>query len=285
MSINTKIIGNNPIQKRFSHLLCEERLSHAYIFHGPRSLGKRTFAEKIAQQLLGNTQEENKQPYRYITPGEKRSIEVEVIRALRREAQLGFGRKVFIIDEAHRMTVMAQNALLKILEEPRENIVFIFITDAVGELLPTVYSRCEKVCFQRVNLCDFSSVFSSEEWKEYEVIARMAFGKPGIFFSLLHNEEEQKKRKTFFQIFMSFEKRKMYEVMRFAQNLHNQPEKIQGFLEYWIEYYRYTCREGRISYKKAYTQIEKIHKTIWLIHKTNASPRLLLESLFLSLIE
>jgi DNA polymerase III delta prime subunit len=284
MSTNGKIIGNKNIQQRFSYLLSQEGLSHAYIFYGPRFLGKKTFAQTLSLQFLSKDQEEEKQFFRYILPNEKHCIDVDVIRDVRREAQLGCDKKVFIIDDAHTMTTMAQNALLKILEEPRENIVFFLVTDAVGDLLPTVVSRCEKIGFQRVSMSDFSENFSSQEWKEYEAIARMAFGRPGIFFSLLDDEEKRKKREAFFRVFSSFEKRKVYEVMQFAKRLHEQPDKIREFLEHWIEYCRYECREGNISYDKAYKQADKIRKTLSHLKRTNASPRLLLESLFLSLL-
>jgi len=284
MSIKKKIIGNNHIQERFSRLLREDALSHAYIFQGPRFLGKQTFAQRIAEDFLGGDSQQKNALYRRVIPNEKRVIDAESIRDIRRKARLGSGRKVFVIDDSHCMTTVAQNALLKILEEPRDDVLFILVTDAVGGLLPTVFSRCEKITFRESSLSDFSQAFSPQEWGRYEGIARMAFGKPGVFFSLLEDEEERRRREMFFQVFASFEKRKVYEIMQFAKRLHEQPEKIQTFLEDWIEYYRYACREGDVSHRVAYTRIEKLHTSLNTLKRTGASPRLLLESLFLSLI-
>ena len=78
------------------------------------------------------------------------------IRALRDEAvysPAAVRKRVYIVDEVHMLSAAAFNALLKILEEPPEHIIFILATTEIGKVLPTILSRCQRFTFRRLKRC------------------------------------------------------------------------------------------------------------------------------------
>lgn len=124
------------------------RVMHALLFTGPDGGGREETArraaalfclEKDAPELL-----EECPNYIEIAPNEKGIIDVETARSLREAASIrsfSGGRRVFFISQAHRMNVAAENALLKIIEEPPEN-TMIILEGREGAILPTILSRC-----------------------------------------------------------------------------------------------------------------------------------------------
>lgn len=131
---------------------------HAYLITGQPGTGKRTFAHLIAAALLCASEAppclecgicrrvtEDKHPDVHIFSSSKKSIAADDIRTLCEHAQetsYDGGRRVFIINDAHKMTQAAQNCLLKTLEEPEGSAVFILISAYPEQLLSTVRSRC-----------------------------------------------------------------------------------------------------------------------------------------------
>lgn len=144
------------------------RIVHAVLFTGPRGTGKRTAARRVAQALLCSGEDkpcgicpECKQflagshPDMHTLATEERSISVDTIRDLREELALRpfeGGRHVVIIEQAEKMTTQAQNALLKTLEEPIGEVVFLLITDQPGVMLPTIISRCQRLRFAPIDM-------------------------------------------------------------------------------------------------------------------------------------
>lgn len=144
------------------------RIVHAVLFTGPRGTGKRTAARQVAQALLCSGEDkpcgvcpECKQflagshPDMHTLATEERSISVETIRELREELALRpfeGGRHVVIIEQAEKMTTQAQNALLKTLEEPIGEVVFLLITDQPGGMLTTIISRCQRIRFAPIGM-------------------------------------------------------------------------------------------------------------------------------------
>lgn len=159
--MNFPLIGNQRIQKNLALMIKNNKIPHAIILEGEMGLGKKTLAKHIAKAILCKNEEKpcnackschlidvGSHPDLMLTNPDGASIKVDQIRNLRNEAHLtpmmSDGR-VFIIDCADTMNENAQNALLKVLEEPPQNVCFILLCENVGALLQTVRSRC--VCF------------------------------------------------------------------------------------------------------------------------------------------
>ena len=126
------------------------RVFSSYLFVGPDGAGKRARAVEFAK-TINHSDSENHPDIHIVEPkGVSSSIGIDEIREVKRKASLkpyGSGMKVFIIDRAHSLKPGAQNALLKILEEPPGRTVFMLVCRSEDLLLPTVVSRCQIVRF------------------------------------------------------------------------------------------------------------------------------------------
>ncbi len=155
-------LGNEDLKRRLSAAFAAERVSHCYLLCGPAGSGKRTLAGILAEAL------ECREPHgpcgrcaqcRKVRSGshpdvvtvddpEKKIVPVDLIRRLQADAYVrpNEGRhKVYVIPRAQAMNENAQNALLKLIEEPPPYAVFLLLTDNAEKLLPTVRSRCAEL--------------------------------------------------------------------------------------------------------------------------------------------
>lgn len=163
---------------------------NAYLFTGPAGCGKTTSARILANAL-------NKGKGSPIEKDAARNNGVDKIRTIIDEAgfqSLDSKYKIFILDEAHMITTEGWNAMLKILEEPPKNTIFIFCTTDPQKIIPTVLSRVQRFDFQRITLGTIISrleyILAEEDWTNYtqeaiEFIARMANGGMRDAISLL----------------------------------------------------------------------------------------------------
>jgi DNA polymerase-3 subunit gamma/tau len=189
------------VAKTLLNALATERVSHAYLFCGPRGTGKTSTARILAKAIncLTNGKGEpcNKCAMcQAITEGRALDvIEVDAasntgvddIRTLREKVNYAPNearKKVYIIDEVHMLSTSASNALLKTLEEPPPHVMFILATTEVQKLLPTILSRCQRFDFHRHTLAntvaELSHVCKGEgikaEPEALTLIARAATG-------------------------------------------------------------------------------------------------------------
>ena len=155
------LIGNKRILRSINTMTLNGKIPHAIIIEGEKGLGKKTLAKYIAKaRLCGEAEkpclkckscrlvEVGSHPDFITVSPEGQSIKVDKIRTLRSEAYMSATTcrgRVFLIEQADLMNQNAQNALLKILEEPPEGACFILLASSASLLLQTIRSRC--VCF------------------------------------------------------------------------------------------------------------------------------------------
>ncbi len=142
-----EIIGQEHVTRTLSNALKAGKISHAYLFTGPRGTGKTSIARIIAHAIndLPYTDESNHLDIIEIDAASNRRI--DDIRDLRDKvhiAPVSAKYKVYIIDEVHMLTTESFNALLKTLEEPPEHVVFILATTEVHKLPATIISRTQR---------------------------------------------------------------------------------------------------------------------------------------------
>ncbi len=162
----SEVVGQEPIVRTLSRAIETGRVAHAYLFSGPRGTGKTSTAKVLAMGLnceRGPTPEPDGTCQSCRTIINNSSLDVvemdaasnrgiDEIRDLRDRVNLApvAGRmKVYIIDEVHMLTPEAFNALLKMLEEPPEHVVFVLATTEKHKVLPTIISRCQTFDFRR----------------------------------------------------------------------------------------------------------------------------------------
>lgn len=166
-----EVVGQAHITTTLKNAIAQNRVAHAYIFAGPRGVGKTTTARIVAKALnceKGPTDNPcNTCPScAEITQGVSLDIleidgasnrGIDEIRNLRENVKFSPSKgrfKVYIIDEVHMLTQEAFNALLKTLEEPPPHVKFIFATTQAHKVPPTILSRCQRFDFRRISIKD-----------------------------------------------------------------------------------------------------------------------------------
>ncbi|MFC1644166.1 DNA polymerase III subunit gamma/tau [Candidatus Omnitrophota bacterium] len=161
------VIGQEAVTRTLKNSVIHGRLANAYIFCGPRGVGKTSVARLLAKTLNCEVPPE-KSPCnlcsscREISQGNNIDVleidgasnrGIDEIRTLRENVKFSPSKgkyKVYIIDEVHMLTQEAFNALLKTLEEPPAHVKFVFATTAPHKVLPTIMSRCQRFDFKKI---------------------------------------------------------------------------------------------------------------------------------------
>ena len=157
------IIGHEKEKKTIENILKNNTFSHAYLFVGPSGIGKCLFARELAKVLLNTNNLDTCLDYKYVCKeSDKKEFSVERIRKEVLDdiyiAPAMSDRKVYIIDDGETLNSSSQNALLKTLEEPPQNVHIIIISNSLNTFLPTILSR--------INVINFNGI-ESDKLKEY----------------------------------------------------------------------------------------------------------------------
>ncbi len=164
-----QVVGQEHIVQTLKNAVRLNRIHHAYLFAGPRGVGKTTTA-RILARAVNCSNPEDAEPCNQcfsctsILSGTSLDVieidgasnnSVDDIRNLRENAKyppINGKYKIYIIDEVHMLSTSAFNALLKILEEPPKHLIFIFATTEPHKVLPTITSRCQRFDFHRMEI-------------------------------------------------------------------------------------------------------------------------------------
>lgn len=152
-----EVVGQSHITDILSRSLSEGKIAHAYLFTGPRGVGKTSIARILAHEINKLPYEEGSNHLDIIEIDAASNNGIEDIRDLRERVQLApvsASKKVYIIDEVHMLSKAAFNALLKTLEEPPEHIVFILATTDADKLPDTIISRTQRFNFRTISTED-----------------------------------------------------------------------------------------------------------------------------------
>lgn len=151
----SEIVGQDPITTTLKNAINTGRISHAYLFTGPRGVGKTSVARILAHEINGLDYDLNQNHIDIIEIDAASNRRIDEIRDLRDKVHIlptQAKYKVYIIDEVHMLTKEAFNALLKTLEEPPEHVIFILATTDAHKVPPTIISRTQRFSFKPVSL-------------------------------------------------------------------------------------------------------------------------------------
>src|SRR5437762_6907718 len=204
------IVGQETTVQTLQNAIENDRIHHAYLFSGVRGVGKTTLARILAKALScvhGPTREPDNTCVicREITEGidmDVREIDaatytgVDAIRDLRDVTQFQPARdryRIFIIDEAHMLTMQAWNALLKLIEEPPPHVIFMFATTEMQKVPATILSRVQKFTLRKITIeelvgrlhqiCEAEKIKADDQ--ALEIIARRGEGSVRDALSIL----------------------------------------------------------------------------------------------------
>ncbi|UNC90675.1 DNA polymerase III subunit [Candidatus Contubernalis alkaliaceticus] len=247
-------------QKKASELLEKaihgNRINHAYLFYGPKESGKFTFslmAAKMLNCLKGNAcgtciscrkVDRGIHPDVSVVSPEGKNIKIEQIRQLKNLSSFkpNEGRKkVYIFQEAHKMSLPAANSLLAVLEEPPDYIVFILLVPELFLLPDTVVSRCQCIPFGRVSRKEIYNVLKVQKphlsQEKLQAAAHAAEGSILRAIKLAGSEDWNQWRHSSFQWWKGFLHCKSRELFSYGEQLA-QEENLIEFLDFIESYYR-----------------------------------------------
>ncbi len=283
----------------------DKRLVQNLLFWGEESVGKMTTAEVFSKTLLCHDRngwgrcekcssctmiKKGYHPDLMVIEPEENSVKIEQIRDglkfLFYHPQIS-SLKILIINEADKMTEDCQNALLKTLEEPRDNNIIILVSNAPKRLLETIRSRVLPLRFTMAankKIVDFLQKHYSLSLTEAEEITERADGKIGKAINLLDKDYKKgldQKRKDLIEILnQNFAKQSVY-----FQKITENNGRLRSTLEEWLRVLKSDkyLKELNITPEKKIKLMDNILKAIYLITDTNINKQLLMENIFLQL--
>jgi len=282
------IIGHSKQRELLKKSISNNKLAHAYIFYGPAHIGKRVVALELADVVGGDIT--------MIEP-ENQTISVDQIKDLKNRFRLTSDNyKVAIIDNAPSMTSDAQNALLKLLEEPKGRTIITLIADSQDKLLSTIISRSISLRFEVPSSKEIEKYLAKKgiDKQRAEELSWLSFQRPGraVYF-LEHSEEFETEKIGDIQDLI---KSPLNIRFKYAENLSKDKDELDRTLDIWLNYFRQVLFDitgikkvpkkfvsKEYSVRQVKKIIELIEKIEQVIKNTNVNARLALEILFLKI--
>ncbi len=259
-------IGNQHIIDLFKKLKRED-LNHAYLFSGKKGVGKFTFVKNLVKSLQCQNREtlnpcdscasckqiENNCHVNTIILENPEKISIKQIREIQKKINLKSKDdqlKFCIIDNAEQLTIEAANSLLKTLEEPPTNSIFILITQTQENLPSTIISRCQKIKFKPVPKKEMEEKIT-ETFPEKEINSEMinhADGAPGKLITLLTNQEIKDDRQQQNDLLNNFINSSIAQRFQINNQLSKKSwHEIKDILELWLSIINSKLRNQDIS--------------------------------------
>jgi DNA polymerase III delta prime subunit len=318
------IIGHQKIRDRLFRSTENGVCVQTYLFTGPESVGKFEVAKEFAFKLISNHFEQNEkfrekepdavksgifhhdqddtiknqqeidlfvlEPEREVEKGIVKERDISVERT--REATRFLGsfpytgqKKVLIIRDAHRLTEAAQNALLKILEEPPSYAVIILTTHELGRILPTTLSRCQQISFRLVSTEEMTNAqsFHAELLTlPPQNMFLLALGRPGLVMQSLKQEAECANRVAMLAELMHLSEKPLRERLILSESCAKDVLQTMQLLMWWMGgLHSQTVSMSQNESALRLRNIETIEKIRLDLKRFPSSARLLLDTFFL----
>ena len=236
-----KIRGQRFAKKYLSNSIKSNMISHAYMFEGPSGVGKNTMARDLATTLLEMENLFNSPDYIEITP-DGNSIKIAQIRKLQSDILVKPYKsyKIYVIDEAQKMTVEAQNALLKTLEEPPKYAIIILITNNKESLLDTIKSRCEIIKFTPIPLVEVADYLTQTgvDKNRASLLANFSRGSMQKAIELSESEDFHIMRDEVQKYVETFLTGSMLDIMDIQSSIEKYKDNITNVLDLLVNYFR-----------------------------------------------
>ena len=260
------LLGNQRIKENLSRSIASGHISHFYLISGPIGSGRHTLAKLLAAAILCHGKNKpclSCHPCRKVMEGlhpdfitvddpEKKTVSVDLIRQARADMYVQpneSDHKIYLLPRAQDMRTEAQNALLKILEEPPKYGVFILLTDHPERLLPTVRSRCTELSLSPLDENTLRSALQKEFPSASAEDIAAAMGRSGGFFGKAKEELTQgaqiaPQTAEFSAAFASRDSLSLCKLLASMEKLKR--DQLISLLEQWLQLLENSlaCRSG-----------------------------------------
>lgn len=245
-----KFYGNSRVVTAIENMLKTDKIPQTILLEGETGLGKHTVAHAFAKAILcggddacGSCRnctlfEAGTHPdYSLVSPDEKNVIRVSVIRELRRavyERPDRSRRKVYVIENAECMNSEAQNAFLKIMEEPPQYVVFLLLCPSRAMLLETVVSRCTVLTLNTPSPQEGAAALAEQAGGDSERLAAVLSASDnnvGMALALLNSAEQDENSENVEKILTLVSSHRSYEVLRLMQSFSRDTVGLAAFCE------------------------------------------------------
>lgn len=255
----TQIIGHDRIIKHLQVAISADKISHAYIFHGEEGMGKKTLALAFAKTLQCierkyypcnickscKQSDSNNHPDILWITHEKASIGVDDIRAqVNADIQVKPYQgpyKIYIIDDADKMTENAQNALLKTIEEPPEYAIILLLACSTQSLLPTILSRCVVLDLKPIDKQLVKEYLMGKlQIPDYvaEIAADFSGGNVGKAIRYASSDDFESKKEDIFHILRYIEEMELHEIIAGIKTISENKSSINDYIDLMMLWFR-----------------------------------------------
>lgn len=227
------VIGNEPIKKMLEQAILNNKVSHSYMFLGTSGIGKKMLAREFALEVLEVKDNENIPDLLYVEP-DGNSIKIEQIREMQKRVQekpIGAIRKVYIIDEADKMTKEAQNCLLKTLEEPPEFAIIILIGTNENAFLTTIKSRCMILHFNKIGDEQLKK-YLQENFNMQNITQNMLEMYQGSIGKAIYLKDKENIYQELENVVKQINTKDLIEITKSAEILYKEKDEIYEMLDY-----------------------------------------------------
>ncbi|AXU84826.1 DNA polymerase III subunit delta' [Clostridium sp. HMSC19D02] len=235
------IIGQDFAKKYLTNSIKKNKLNNAYMFEGMDGIGKKKFADELSKLLLDYENLKNSPDYVLIKP-DGNSIKIAQIRNLQSDIVIRPHKdyKIYIINNAEKMTVEAQNALLKTLEEPPNYAIIILVTNNKESLLETIKSRCDIIKFSPIPIEDLKRylINTGIEEERAQLLAIFSRGSIENALNLSQSSEFSMMREDIQQYIQIMLDKNIVEILNIPNNMEKYRGKIIALLDMMINYFR-----------------------------------------------
>lgn len=235
------IKGQQFAKKYLTNSIKNNMVSHAYMFEGAEGIGKNTMAKELAKILLQMENLDNSPDYIQINP-DGNSIKIAQVRKIQSDILVKPYKsyKIYVFDEAQKMTVEAQNALLKTLEEPPKYAIIILITNNKESLLDTIKSRCEIIKFTPIPIMDITDylVANGIDSKKAALLSNFSRGSMKKAIELSQSQEFYNMREEIQIYIEKFLNGDLVETIEIQNDIEKYKSEIINVLDIMINYFR-----------------------------------------------
>jgi DNA polymerase-3 subunit delta' len=296
---NWKIIGHKKQLELIENDIKNNTLAHAYLFAGPKSIGKFSIAKMFVNilQCPNNLCHEcstciqiqkGTHPDTVILKSDiEESIKIEEIREIIAHLQMTKQSryKILLIKKAERLTLEAANCLLKTLEEPPADTIIIMTTDNIRELMPTIISRVRIIKFnaysQKYLQEKMQELFPDMDDEIIKQVCSLSLGKSGKAIKLLRDADLLALYRKMYNMLCEFlENKPIYKKFDIIDEILNEEISIAEFLDVFTHLVRSRLHQGIGDNQRLISLINEIEQTQNLL-KRNINTRLALENLVL----